>query len=92
MTCPECGGKTYVKDCRSQGDVKWRRRECEECKHRFNTFEIDADYYATLTPTDKNAMRLAVQCALLDGFTDMTNHIYKALNIKERVNEDESET
>ena len=48
MNCPNCGGETHVVDSRSDYDFVKRRRECNDCKHRFNTVEIDADYYEKL--------------------------------------------
>ena len=42
MDCPQCIHKiTYVIDSREydNGDAIKRRRECEKCKFRFNTFE-----------------------------------------------------
>lgn len=45
MTCPKCGGATFVKDSRPDEDTIRRRRECAECKYRFSTVEIDIDYY-----------------------------------------------
>lgn len=53
MTCPNCGAKTNVVDSRSHEDSRSRRRECVGCGFRFSTVEIDADYYETLKPTDK---------------------------------------
>lgn len=42
MTCPICGGKTKVVDSRKTDvDKVWRRRECVDCKHRFNTEEYE---------------------------------------------------
>ena len=49
MNCPNCGGKTHVVDSRPNEDSVERRRECVECKIRFNTIEIDADYYEKLS-------------------------------------------
>lgn len=80
MNCPNCGGETHVVDSRPKEDSTHRRRECIECKHRFSTVKIDADYYETLKPVDKNA----VQKALLAGYTNITEKVYMALNIKER--------
>lgn len=54
MTCPYCGEKTRVVDSRTQEDSKYRRRECVECKHRFSTVEIDADYYEKLKGYSEN--------------------------------------
>lgn len=53
MNCPICGGHTFIKDSRKDEDCVKRRRECEECKHRFSTVEIDADYYETLKEKKK---------------------------------------
>ena len=40
MKCPHCGGtESRVKDSRDIGDAIHRRRECEQCKGRFSTYE-----------------------------------------------------
>ena len=42
MRCPKCGGnKSSVVDSRQAEDGKTirRRRECDECHHRFTTYE-----------------------------------------------------
>ena len=40
MKCPFCGGtESRVKDSRDIGDSIHRRRECEQCKARFSTYE-----------------------------------------------------
>ena len=42
MRCPKCGGnKSSVVDSRQaeDGNTIRRRRECEECQHRFTTYE-----------------------------------------------------
>lgn len=40
MKCPYCGGtESRVKDSRDVGDAIHRRRECEQCKGRFSTYE-----------------------------------------------------
>jgi transcriptional repressor NrdR len=40
MKCPFCGGsESRVKDSRDVGDAIHRRRECEQCKGRFSTYE-----------------------------------------------------
>lgn len=80
MNCPNCGGMTKVLDSRPNEDSTKRRRECLDCKQRFSTVEIDADYYETLKPIDKKTL----QKALLDGYTKVTEKVYSALNIKER--------
>jgi transcriptional regulator NrdR family protein len=77
MNCPVCGGKTTVKDCKSNEDSVWRRRECLQCKHRFNTHELDEDYYKSLKPIDKKAVQMILQ----DSCTDLVKRLYKTLNI-----------
>ena len=88
MTCPNCGGETHVVDSRTNEDSTRRRRECVECKSRFSTVEIDADYYATLKPVDKRA----VQKILHNCHADITRRIYHVLKIEERNNENETES
>ena len=40
MKCPFCGyTESRVKDSRDVGDAVHRRRECEQCKGRFSTYE-----------------------------------------------------
>lgn len=46
MTCPKCNNEiTKVVDSRADDESVWRRRECQGCGYRFNTIEIDEDYY-----------------------------------------------
>lgn len=80
MNCPICGGKTRVADSIPNEDSTRRRRKCVECKHKFYTVEIDADYYELLKPLDKKAL----QKALLDGCASITEKVYSALGIKEK--------
>ena len=55
MLCPVCEGKTTVKDSRKEVDCINRRRECIKCGFRFNTVEVDADYFNFLQrKEDKN--------------------------------------
>ncbi len=45
MKCPKCGTWSKVKDSRPKfgrpdgNDHTYRRRECNECGHRFDTYE-----------------------------------------------------
>jgi transcriptional regulator NrdR family protein len=49
MQCPKCfHNKTIVKDSRPQCDHIWRVRACANCGHRWETVEIDEDYYEWL--------------------------------------------
>lgn len=38
--CPKCNSKTIVLDSRKTLEHTRRRRECENCKHRFTTKEV----------------------------------------------------
>lgn len=42
MRCPKCGGPTAVSETRAESDGVFnrRRRQCDLCAHRFNTYEI----------------------------------------------------
>lgn len=79
MTCPVCGAETKVVDSRSVEDGTRRKRKCLECDYRFSTVEIDVDYYETLRPRNKGEF----QKALLDGYTELTKRLYKALDFEE---------
>lgn len=55
MTCLICDGNTKVIDSRlKEGGLIKRRRECNVCKYRFNTYEIDEDLYFKLNKKEKN--------------------------------------
>jgi transcriptional repressor NrdR len=45
MICPECGGsRTTIPNTRPvTNGWTYRRRECVDCKHRWNTYEIPED-------------------------------------------------
>jgi transcriptional repressor NrdR len=46
MRCPNCGNhEIVVKDSRDHKEYNWikRRRECHNCEHRWNTYEISED-------------------------------------------------
>lgn len=42
MTCPICGGKTYITDSRPECDAVHRKRVCKECSHVFFTTEMES--------------------------------------------------
>lgn len=43
MTCPVCGGVTRITDSRGNVESVRRRRQCQECGHRFTTIEVEVD-------------------------------------------------
>lgn len=49
MTCPQCGGETFITNSRKTCDNVRRRRVCRECGHRFSTTEIEIDLLNKLT-------------------------------------------
>lgn len=48
MNCPECDGKTRVRDSRRVEMVVARKRECIECGYSFYTQEEEVDEPDTL--------------------------------------------
>ena len=54
MLCPVCEGETKVIDSRRKPDCVNRRRECLECGFRFNTVEVDTDYFDFLHRKEKS--------------------------------------
>ena len=53
MRCPNCGSfNTQVRNCRryepqfADNRIVWRRRKCAECRHKWTTYEVDADRFA----------------------------------------------
>jgi transcriptional regulator NrdR family protein len=41
MTCPQCGGKTTVRDSRTDSTMTARMRVCNDCSYRFYTTEME---------------------------------------------------
>lgn len=45
-TCPECGSwQSAVKESRkdTRWGYKWRLRDCQNCQHRWATYEVPVD-------------------------------------------------
>lgn len=54
MKCPFCGGvESRVKDSRDIGDAIHRRRECEQCKGRFSTYERVETFHLLVVKRDQ---------------------------------------
>ncbi len=54
MKCPFCGGnESRVKDSRDIGDAIHRRRECEQCKGRFSTYERVEKFHLMVIKQDQ---------------------------------------
>ena len=54
MKCPFCGGtESRVKDSRDIGDAIHRRRECEQCKGRFSTYERVEKFHLMVVKRDQ---------------------------------------
>ena len=49
LVCPQCGyKKSFIKDSRPVADGIRRRRECENCSHRWTTYECGSDLMTRL--------------------------------------------
>lgn len=48
MNCLKCDGRTRAYDSRTRDGVRWRRRECEVCGHRFSTYEVPEGHFTPL--------------------------------------------
>jgi len=48
MICPNCRGWTGVIDTSKRARFIRRRRVCEDCGHRFTTYEVQAVYLVEL--------------------------------------------
>ena len=95
MKCPECGeGSTQVKDSRNyeEGNYIKRRRICNKCGKRFNTFErIEHKIFwvvkqdGTRVPFDKQKLLKSIATALIkrpitfDSIDIMVNSIIEKL-------------
>src|SRR2546423_4144647 len=54
MKWPFCGGtESRVKDSRDIGDAIHRRRECEQCKGRFSTYERVEQFHLMVIKRDQ---------------------------------------
>lgn len=54
MKCPFCGGtESRVKDSRDVGDAIHRRRECEQCRGRFSTYERVETFHLVVIKRDQ---------------------------------------
>src|SRR5712692_10028598 len=54
MKCPFCGNnESRVKDSRDIGDAIHRRRECEQCKGRFSTYERVETFHLMVVKRDQ---------------------------------------
>ena len=43
MNCPNCDGKTFVKDCVKSKSEDYRKRVCESCGYSFFTVEFETE-------------------------------------------------
>lgn len=61
MTCPQCNGRTEIYDSRHEDDAVNRKRQCRKCGFRFQTIEIDKDYYERLVKKKDDDFRFRTQ-------------------------------
>lgn len=65
MTCPNCGShQVRTVDSRPYDSQVRRRKECTECKGRFNTIEIPLEEYKALK---QKAAELPTLCGELEN-------------------------
>lgn len=58
MQCPKCAGDTSVVDSRAApNNTIRRRRECDACGHRFNTFESTVSPQVVIKHRQAQAVR-----------------------------------
>lgn len=92
MKCPFCGfPDTKVLDSRGTDDRKRRRRECNGCQRRFNTYEIiDVPLMmvkkkdGSFEPFDKNKLAAGIYSAIKKrpvSMEDVTRMTYEVENI-----------
>ena len=75
MKCPFCGGtESRVKDSRDIGDAIHRRRECEQCKGRFSTYERVEKFHLLVIKQDQR--REAFDRQKTRKFADDTVHAF----------------
>lgn len=55
LTCPKCGGNVYVLETRylKTTTAVRRRRGCEKCGYKYNTYELDDETYKKLEGVSK---------------------------------------
>lgn len=74
MTCPNCGGyQVRTVDSRPYDSQVRRRKECTECKGRFNTIEIPLEEYKALK---QKAAETFVICEKLEQLVADVRHEY----------------
>ena len=62
MNCPKCSSDGSVIDSRPTDHATTirRRRECNTCKHRYTTYEVDADTFQELQADSRVALPVAI--------------------------------
>lgn len=56
MTCPMCGGVTFINQKYTDVDSVRRKRICKECGHIFYTLEVDEDLVKPKEKPKKSVM------------------------------------
>lgn len=65
ISCPKCQSDSGVRDSRHIGKTIRRRRECKQCRFRWTTFEISAEYMHAIRKITSTAITLTTEAASL---------------------------
>lgn len=65
INCPKCQTASAVRDSRPIGKTIRRRRECKQCRFRWSTFEISAEYMGAIRKITSAARDMIESSAML---------------------------
>lgn len=65
VQCPKCNGESKVIDSRDEETARRRRRQCDNCNHRYSTYEIHADEYNRIRKLKVDAAQIEPVIATL---------------------------
>ena len=71
MVCPKCG-EDYdlsVLDTRHSGKTRYRRRRCNRCGEKYNTYEINSEQYYAMSRILRLAKELGIEAENWKGET-----------------------
>lgn len=90
MRCPECGSTSNKvvdsRDIFAQTDLRFRRRECNDCGYRWNTSEIPMNVDDALLAVQHSG-ELQLLTKLRGGIRDAASKLYAAMETLEYLDE-----
>lgn len=87
MICLKCSKESKVIDSRIENGLIKRRRECLECKHRWNTYELHSDLCSSLVKKQNKKYKTCSKCnRIVYAWKFCIEHLneYKRLDMQER--------